>query len=166
MSRIIIAIDPGSAGAIAWKDTKGEVHCEYMPGTPMDILNLFRNISSETDNNGNLVCKSSEVIAYLEDVGAGRPGQAVGAMTKFARHNGHLEAFLLAEGFVIRKVLPNTWMKTLGLGSSKSCKDKTEWKNKLKAKSQELFPQFNVTAKNQDALLILDYANKIETKSF
>jgi hypothetical protein len=39
---------------------------------------------------------------------------------------------------------------------------KTEWKNRLKAKAQQLFPQQSkhITLKTADALLIAEYARK------
>lgn len=159
MNKKIIAIDPGSAGAIAWLGSNGKVAVENMPDTPMDILCLLKEIAfegmAESEYNTNAVC-------YLEDVGHGMPNQSSKATASFARHNGHLEMALLALGVKTVKVLPTKWQKTLGIGNSKGCADKREWKIKLKAKCQELFPDKKVTLANADALLILDYAIKQE----
>jgi len=54
---------------------------------------------------------------------------------------------------------PKTWQKALGLGAATGM-SKTEWKNKLKARAAELFPNVDVTLWNADALLIYDAATR------
>lgn len=150
--RNIIGIDPGAAGGIA---VLGESHVvvevSNMPDTPMDILDFLRKYPAE------------ETIAYMEDVGKGMPGQSSSATAKFARHNGHIEMALLALGISTVKVTPQKWEKMYQLGKS-SAYGKTEWKNRLKAKAQELFPTLGkkVTLKTCDALLIALYGLKNE----
>jgi hypothetical protein len=58
-------------------------------------------------------------------------------------------------------VRPQTWQKNLGIGTSRTCASKTEWKNKLKALAQRKFPDAKVTLATADALLILDYAENL-----
>jgi hypothetical protein len=60
-------------------------------------------------------------------------------------------------GLYIRTELitPQKWQKKLGLGTSKGLTP-TQWKNKLKAEAQRLFPDIRVTLKTADALLILE----------
>jgi hypothetical protein len=57
-------------------------------------------------------------------------------------------------------VRPQKWQGFLGLGKSEG--DKTKWKNKLKAKAQNLFPSLDVTLSTADALLLLEYGVKTE----
>lgn len=152
--RVILSIDPGASGAIAWVGSNGKPVVENMPETPMDILSLLKEIVCE----GKSVGEGCDAVCYIEDVGYGMPNQSSKATASFARHNGHLEMALLALGIKAVKVLPSKWQKTLGIGTSKGCADKREWKNKLKAKCQELYPDKKVTLANADALLILDYA--------
>lgn len=150
MCKVIIAIDPGASGAIAWRDAEdGSKHVVNMPDTPKGILEQLRQI--EDDNN------LLECVCYLEDVGHGIPNQSSSATAKFARHNGHLEMALMAEGIKTIKVTPQKWEKIFGLGKSTD-HDKAEWKRRLKQKAEELYPDKKVTLKNADALLILDYA--------
>jgi hypothetical protein len=55
------------------------------------------------------------------------------------------------------EVLPQKWQKFLSLGS-RGKKSKTEWKNKLKARAQQLFPSVGkITLATSDALLITKY---------
>lgn len=152
MSKMVIGIDPGSLGGVAVLDEAHRVvEVVNMPETPMDILELFRKYSA------------SDTIAYMEDVGRGIPGQSSSATAKFARHNGHLEMALLALGIRTFKATPQKWEKVYQLGKSSSY-TKTEWKNKLKAKAQELFPDLGkkVTLKTCDALLIALYGLREE----
>jgi hypothetical protein len=65
----------------------------------------------------------------------------------------------MALGYRIERVPPQTWQKELGLGNSKGL-SKTEWKNKLKGRAQELFPGIPITLKTSDALLIWEYGRK------
>ena len=125
-----------------------------MPDTPQDILECLRKYSSSTLFSNDGVC-------YLEKVGTGMPGQSSKATATFARHCGHLEMALLALGIKTNDVTPNKWEKSYQLGKS-SAVSKTEWKNKLKAKAQQLFPKERVTLAICDALLLAEYGRKIE----
>lgn len=152
MRKYIIGIDPGSLGGIAVLDESHKVvEVINMPETPMDILNFLRKY------------EPSETVAYLEDVGKGLPGQSSSATAKFARHNGHLEMALLALGISTVKATPQKWEKMYQLGKSSSY-SKTEWKNRLKAKAQELFPNLGkkVTLRTCDALLLALYGLRNE----
>lgn len=124
-----------------------------MPETPMDILYALRKYASE------------DTVAYLEDVGHGRPGQSSSATARFARHCGHLEMALLALQVSTVKVTPQKWQKIYQLGKS-SDYEQSEWKRRLKAKAQELFPNLGkkVTLLTCDALLIALYGVRNEFK--
>lgn len=155
-NKFTLGIDPGSAGGIAVLNNLGEVvSLAVMPETPKDIFDYL----SEIDINAKM--NNYEIVAYLEDVGKGRPGQSSSATAKFARHNGHLEMALLALGIKTIMATPQKWEKTYQLGKSSDC-TKTEWKNKLKAKAQQLFPKEKVTLKTADALLIAEYGRQQE----
>ena len=69
---------------------------------------------------------------------------------------------LLALGMPTEKVTPQKWQKVYQLGSSKSY-TKIQWKNKLKAKAQQLFPSLGkkITLSTSDALLIAEYARRL-----
>lgn len=150
----VIGIDPGSLGGMAVMDESHKViEVINMPETPMDILDFLRKFDP------------SDTVAYLEDVGKGMPGQSSSATAKFARHNGHLEMALLALSISTVKATPQKWQKMYQLGKSSEY-SKTEWKNRLKAKAQELFPNLSkkVTLKTCDALLIALYGVRNEFK--
>lgn len=154
--KYIIGIDPGANGGIAVLDIDGNViDVRKMPDTPQDILECLRKYSSSTLFSNDGVC-------YLEKVGTGMPGQSSKATATFARHCGHLEMALLALGIKTNDVTPNKWEKSYQLGKSTEAISKTAWKNRLKAKAQQLFPKERVTLAVCDALLLAEYGRKIE----
>lgn len=149
-----IGIDPGNHGGIAVVDSTGKViDIVKMPETPKDILDYLQS----------LMGADIALHCVLEDVGHGLPGQSSSATAKFARHNGHLDMALLALGIPTTAATPQKWMKTYSLGKS-SGHAKTEWKNILKAKAQQLFPNEKLTLATCDALLIAEYARRINQK--
>lgn len=155
-NKFILGLDPGQNGGIAVLNNLGDVvSLVSMPETPGDILFHLQEMESNSHFN------DYEIVAYLEDVGRGLPGQSSSATAKFARHNGHLEMALLALGIKTVMVTPQKWEKTYQLGKS-SDYSKTEWKNKLKAKAQQLFPSQKITLKTADALLIAEYGRNQE----
>ncbi len=148
MARMTIGIDPGKHGGIAVIDAEGTVvDLAKMPDTPQDLLELLSKHSEGT-------------VCVLERVG-GMPGNAANAMFNFGKGYGHLQMALLALHIPTVDVTPNKWEKHYQLGSSGKC-SKTEWKNKLKAKAQQLFPQLGrrITLATCDALLIAEYGRQ------
>ena len=146
----IIAIDPGNNGGITIYsvEDKRVIESVKMPATPQELLNLLRIYSF------NSVC-------YLEKV-QGLPGMSGGGMFTFGRGYGHLEMALLCCKIPTVSVTPQKWQKELQLGN-RGNKSTTEWKNKLKAKAEQLFPYLRITLAVSDSLLILQYA-KIKEK--
>ncbi len=148
MKKTIIAIDPGNSGGIAVYE-HGMYQIYKMPETPMDILNLFRSFK-----------ETSSTICYIEKVHA-YPKQGVVSVWTFSANFHYLIMALLVCEIPTEMVLPNTWMKTMGLGTRGE--DKGEWKRKLKQLAQQLYPSIKITLWNADALLLLNYAIKIES---
>lgn len=150
--RKIIAIDPGkNGGIVVYSVEKNKIiEISKMPETPMDILSFFTLYSK------NSVC-------YLEKVG-GLPGMGGSSMFNFGKGFGHLEMALLSRKIPTTEVTPQKWQKELQLGT-KGNKSSSEWKNKLKAKAQQLFPEVGkITLATSDALLILEYAKIVERR--
>ena len=145
----IIAIDPGNNGGITIysAEDKRVIESIKMPATPQELLNLLRIYSF------NSVC-------YLEKV-QGLPGMSGGGMFTFGRGYGHLEMALLCCKIPTMSVTPQKWQKELQLGN-RGNKSTTEWKNKLKAKAEQLFPYMKITLAVSDSLLILQYAKMKE----
>lgn len=147
---VIVAIDPGANGGIVVGNINGEVYqVDKMPATPKDLLEYLKDV----------VDGFMKVTCVLEKVG-GIPGQGGMAMFNFGKGFGYLEMALLACGIATEEVTPQKWQKVFQMGSSKGY-SKTEWKNKLKAKAQMLYPLQKVTLWNSDALLLYKYGLSI-----
>lgn len=144
-----IAIDPGSSGCVALLTDTGKTLAHKMPETPMDLLELLRSLNNEYS-----------VTCYMEKVG-GRPGMGGSPMFNFGKGYGHLEMALLALEIKTITISPQAWQKTFNVGT-KGKSSTTEWKNKLKAKAQQLFPSLKVTLWSADALLIGEYARNLK----
>ena len=80
-------------------------------------------------------------------------------MFNFGKGVGHLEAITYTLGFELRQIMPQKWQKALSLGNSNGM-SKTDWKNKLKATAQHLYPNVKVTLSTSDALLIYHAAHR------
>ena len=144
MKRRIIGRDVGKNGGFVVYDTENNklLECIKMPPTPKDLLD-FLSIYKE-----NSVC-------YLERVN-GMTGQSASASFVFGEGYGQLTMGLIACGIPTVTVSPQTWQKTIGLRNTDKL-GKTEWKNILKKKAQQLFPYAKVTLATSDALLICEY---------
>lgn len=137
-----VGIDCGKNGGIIILNKDGGVlENVKMPPTMKELLDFL--------------CKygGRETICYLEKVHA-RPGDGAASMFKFGQGFGWLQMALLAAKVKTVEVLPNTWMRGLGIKSKKKDETKTAYKNRLKFVAEQLFPEQRVTLWNADALLI------------
>lgn len=137
----IIAIDPGKSGGIAVlnKLDRSVIEVTKMPDTPKDIFDF---LSTHAENS----------IVYLEKVW-GIPGQSSSASFTFGQGYGWLEMATISLNIPLVLVPAVRWQKWLQLGNAVNL-SKTDWKNKLKRRAQDLFPKIKVTLSNADALLI------------
>ena len=142
---LTIAIDPGVNGGVCW-NLAGKTTAMRMPPTDFDTCALLADLSKRSDI----------VILYIElpPLFAGRniPGSAIG---KLMLNYGVCYGAAVALGFKIHPVRPPIWQKAHPVGT-KGDLTTTAWKNKLKARASELFPDLPVTLATADALLILD----------
>lgn len=148
-----IAIDPGASGGIAWKNGDGPMTAVPMPQEPTATVELLANLVSK-----NYTTLFVEQLPRFVPMGGGRgiPGSMAAVMFEnFGIVLGAAMAFRMR----IERVPPQKWQKDLGLGTSKGL-SKTEWKNKLKGRAQELFPGIPITLKTSDALLIWEYGRR------
>lgn len=143
---IIIGIDPGKEGGICILNTinKG-ISVRKMPATPKELLVLLQTYSKI----GNVLCVMEKV--------QGLPRMGGSAMFNFGKGFGYLEMALLATQIKTITVIPQKWQKHYSLGTASSCATSTIWKNKLKAKAEQLFPKQNIFLWGADAILIAEY---------
>ncbi len=151
---IVIGIDPGAFGGIAWLgDAILKDKAIDMPKTERDILYAIRDIGC---------FGGGPVTAYVETVNLGFPGSSKSAVAKL---NGNFMACrmaVIASNHRLESVRSQDWQKALGIPKRAKNETPSKWKNRLKAKAQQLFPAVNVTLKTADALLIAEYGRRKE----
>lgn len=173
--KLIIAIDPGASGGIAWRTGDGETRVISIPETRRDCIDLLREIYEKW---------SSNCVAYIEKISPYIPGGGATAMFHFGANVERMGCIIETLGIRLIEVPPKKWQQHFGLGKSDrisatkdmdkaqkkrvtahNAKAKGAWKNKLKAEAQRRYPGIKVTLKTCDALLILDYAIAAESKT-
>lgn len=148
----ILAIDPGKNGGLAFK-RGSEVHSRNMPETTGDVIDYLRNLAAISPEG--VECWMESMVKFI----GGRT--QTGASSIVYGHNyGVLEGAVMALSMRLNFVRPQKWQKALGFGRKGKKPDRT-WKNELKAEAQRLFPSQTVTLGSADALLILEYATKL-----
>lgn len=148
-----LGIDPGTNGALVALSTTGEVlYRASMPDTERDLWDWIRGL------------RGFAVQAVIEQVGGFIKGQDGGghpgsAMFKFGKGYGNLRMGLVAAGIPFEEATPQKWQKIYSMSRAKT-ESKGEWKNRLKAKAQQLFPQEKITLALADAFLIAEFCRR------
>lgn len=150
MQEVILACDPGVSGGFACltKSIDGtSITLDPMPESLTDIVQFL------------LLKKVSMAELWIEDIPK-FAGKAIPSSTTAVlfENYGIIKGAGAALGYAIHRVPPKQWQEPLGLGGRKSCATQPEWKRKLKAKAQEMYPTMDVNLQNCDALLLLHYA--------
>lgn len=154
---IILGCDPGASGGIAALDDSGtKLALEKMPATERDLFNLIRDIKGGYSYD-------PQWVAYTEAVHS-MPGMSVSAMFNFGKGYGGLRMALIANDIRLESVTPQKWQKAVGMTPREKTETKVQWKQRLKARAQELFPGIPFTLATSDAILIAEYGRRIETE--
>ncbi len=143
---LILAIDPGASGGIAYVDKDGTVRAENMPD----------GMTAQADRLRELALQLGFPRTILEKTGTHFPGNNASASVKFGRHCGHLEAICYCYNLPVEQITAGTWMRIFG----KLPKEKKDRKNIIKDQMQRRYPHLNVTLKTADALGILTWGMK------
>lgn len=154
--KIIIAIDPGAKGAIAVYYPDYQRVIVESANSEVVMAQFIRDLAirAEADHYS--------VVAYVEKVGGFIKGNAApgSAMFNFGRITGVAVGALLARDISLVEVRPQDWQKGYVPAKLKG----PERKRALKDAAQKLYPKLKCTLLNADALLILDYARRMEGK--
>ena len=160
---MIIAIDPGLSGGIAW-EKNGKVEAVKMPDTPKGIYN-YLHFELEADFENEKIC-------YLEKVGS-MPKQRCSGTWTFAEHYGAIKAILMCLEIPMVEVSPQKWQRAIGASRpslpknatpSQKEANKREGKHKIKQIVEARYPSLKITLATADALGILMYAEREERK--
>jgi len=149
---IYIGIDPGKSGGIAII-TNEFAEAVKMPETERDLYEKILSTTMFLEDNKSIFC-------ILEKVHS-MPGQGVVSVCTFCGNNASIRMALIASKIPFETVTPHTWQKYLGIVKRGKDESKTKFKNRLKAKAQELFPELKITLAIADALLIAEYCRRI-----
>ena len=152
-----IGIDPGVSGGLAAIDGSGCVDLLAKPATDQDVWQWLC-----LKQGGVGFSPAIECFAVIEQNtgyvgGAGNPGSA---MFKFGCSHGMLEGFLVAASIPYEQITPGQWQRALGIQprrKGKGKESKTQFKNRLKQRAQQLFPGKPITLATADAVLIAYY---------
>lgn len=148
-TRYYLGIDPGQSGGIVTVNSSGRSSDSYkMPSTELDIYNLLRVLSPIK-------------FCLIEKVHS-MPKQGIASAFKFGKGYGGLRMALIACEIPFDEVTPQKWQKGLSIPPKKKSETPVKWKNRLKQKAQQLFPQEKVTLATADALLIAEYCRRRE----
>lgn len=150
-----LGIDPGASGGLSSISPlsslrKVTVTAIPMPETERDVWEWFKTGRSAVE------------FAVIEKVGGfiqGNPAPG-SAMFNFGRGTGLLIGFLIACHIPFEEITPQKWQKGLGIAPRRKDEEKTQFKNRLKAFAQKLFPDIKVTLKTCDSLLIAEFARR------
>lgn len=154
MNKITLAIDPGASGGFAVRYPDGKIELMAMPEHDVDRIDFIKTLKARS------LLEPSPIESVMEKVGGfvrGNPAPG-SAMFNFGHGVGVLRGAILTLEIPLREVTPQNWQAGLGIGKHAT---KPQHKRALKAKAQELYPDLNPTLKTCDALLILDWANRV-----
>lgn len=153
-STLYIGIDPGQKGGLVSFEC-GNVDYDHMPDTERSIWEWFDNYSNYKDY----------AFAVIEKVHS-MPSQSSQSGFTFGMGYGGLRMALIAAGIPFEEVTPQKWQKALGVVPIKKTESKSDFKNRLLAMAQQLYPQLPIWKEPRskgkqlaicDALLIARY---------
>jgi hypothetical protein len=156
MSRVLVAVDPGNSGGIAWRNSVGAYGADKMPQTIKDLYDYFEEFR----------CVSCPPVFLMEKVGKHRLGNSAQSSATFAKHVGHLEMALIANELRTYEIAATKWMKEIvpnrptGVESAQ-VRDR---KNHIKDQMQRRHPSLKVTLATADALGILEYLIRFQSQ--
>lgn len=129
---MIVGIDPGADGALAWLDATGQLLAiEDMPGVAVTVSGKQRKRISP-QMLAALLRDLAPTYAYVEQVGA-MPGQGTASMFSFGKAAGFVEGVLSGLSIPYEMVTPQAWKKAAKLTSDKGA---------CRMRAAQLYPGF------------------------
>ncbi len=162
-----IGIDPGKAGGLVFIGEDGGVGYSAMPTTRRDIWQWFQGW-----NLDGTVAMIEKIQAFPLKKKPGKkkpPRQSPTSLMTFGQGYGELLMALTAADIPTEIVPPKQWQKAVGMHKQKG-EPQPQWKNRLRAKAQELFPSLPIWTEPRtkgkqlavaDALLIAWYCRRV-----
>ena len=151
---VVLGVDPGVSGAVAVLTKWGDLR---------EIIRLDATLADIADAIFNVAIGCTIKFCLLERV-ASMPKQGVSSTFKFGRSYGQIEAMIAYEQIRYELMTPSEWQGKMRCSTSVKTKEKgkpKKDKNITKAAAQKLFPDFKVTHRNSEALLIAELARRM-----
>ncbi len=160
-----VGVDSGRNGGICILSPSREiVAVTSMPETELGIWMWMNNTLTKTRLHGE--GRDTKFKSVIEKVGGyiGRKsisgGDRGSHMFVFGRTYGALCMSLMAlDLYPFREIVPRVWQKALGISPREKDETDTSFKNRLKDRAKELYPNTKVTLPKADAILIAHYAS-------
>lgn len=149
---MILAIDPGKSGGVAFRDNFGGTSAYAMPQSEYDLMTYIKSYKLQD----TVVAVVEKVQGYVG--GEGAPGSA---MFNFGYGYGYIVGVLAALDIPTHLIRPQQWQSALQLGKSKDYPTKPAWKRHLRDEAQRRYPHLKVTLATADALLILTASHQL-----
>jgi len=127
-----------------------------MPATEADLYDTLASATSDEDPFIN-----ETVMAVVELINPSIYGTSKSSNSKLYGNYMSIRMALTALRIPFTAVTAQKWHRSLGIAPRKKTETQTQWKSRLKAKAQQLFPQETVTLATADALLIACYCKKV-----
>lgn len=152
-----IGIDPGSAGCAVCITESGEVRvCRFNSITEKQVWDFVNSCAFDFE-----CCAVLELVHSM-------PGDGGSSAFTFGHNAGIVEGFLIAASIPYQKKTPQTWMKYYGIKREivrgedrkeikEKSESKTDFKKRLRAKAEQLYPQIKMTNDVSDATLIANF---------
>ncbi len=145
--KVYIGCDPGASGGFVVLDEAGKV------------LEVFKTPDTRKGFQEKLgVYTGTQCFCLLEKVWS-RPHIGGKANFTFGVNVERLLYTLELCKIPHQEVTPQSWMKSYMM-KKENTESGTQWKNRLKAKAQQLFPEQNITLWNSDSFLIAEYTRR------
>lgn len=150
---LILGIDPGLSGALAFLDIANDA----VVVMDMPTVEVVRNGKAKREVSAALVAEmvagKGVTAAFVEKVSA-MPGQGVSSMFSFGRSMGVVEGVLASYEIPTTLVTPQAWMKAMGVRAGK---------DGSRERAMQMFPQYASLFSRKkdngrsDAILIAKY---------
>lgn len=156
---MIIGIDPGGKGGLA-------AYYAPLSNNGYRLINLEWDSSVVFKEFQNLIndYKGSLPTVYIENVhampGEGKRNVSIQSQFKFGREVGKIDMLMGAFGIEPVYVSSQSWQKIYRLPKFPTYSEKKQYHRGL---AQTIFPELKVTHWSADALLIMNYAIKVES---
>jgi len=151
---IILGIDPGKTGAVA---------CWFEHERKVEVFRFKERSDHEIAEHIRMFDPIGvEVKAFVEGVHA-FPKQGVSSAFNFGRGYGFLLGCLAMRRIPYDIISPMRWQREIFINKRLKNETKPQFKKRMKAVAQRLYPNSDVTADTADAVLIMHYGIKVGT---